>query len=162
MAKRKKSEPLSGRLDITFLSLVLILLTIGLVMLFSASYAFSYEHYGNSYKFIIRQALFATVGVAVMLVVSKIDYHFWRKFAWVLYVVSIGLLAVVKILPPMLEGKDVKRWIVIGPINFQPSEIAKFAVILLFSSLIAANYKQMISLLRFWYCCLHFRAGLWL
>ena len=108
MAKRKKSEPLSGRLDITFLSLVLILLTIGLVMLFSASYAFSYEHYGNSYKFIIRQALFATVGVAVMLVVSKIDYHFWRKFAWVLYVVSIGLLAVVKILPPMLEGKDVK------------------------------------------------------
>lgn len=76
MAKRKKSEPLSGRLDITFLSLVLILLTIGLVMLFSASYAFSYEHYGNSYKFIIRQALFATVGVAVMLVVSKIDYHF--------------------------------------------------------------------------------------
>ena len=145
MAKRKKSEPLSGRLDITFLSLVLILLTIGLVMLFSASYAFSYEHYGNSYKFIIRQALFATVGVAVMLVVSKIDYHFWRKFAWVLYVVSIGLLAVVKILPPMLEGKDVKRWIVIGPINFQPSEIAKFAVILLFSSLIAANYKQMKS-----------------
>ena len=102
MAKRKKSEPLSGRLDITFLSLVLILLTIGLVMLFSASYAFSYEHYGNSYKFIIRQALFAAVGVAVMLVVSKIDYHFWRKFAWVLYVVSIGFfLGGGKITPPL-------------------------------------------------------------
>lgn len=145
MAKKKKSEPLNGKLDITFLALVLILLTTGLVMLFSASYAFSYEQYGNSYKFISRQALFAAVGVAVMLLISKIDYRFWRKFAWVLYIVSIVLLAVVKILPPMLKGKDVKRWIVIGPINFQPSEIAKFAVILLFASLIAANHKQMKS-----------------
>ena len=53
------------------------------------------------------------------------------------------MLVILLILPPMLKGKDVKRWFVIGPINFQPSEIAKFAVILLFSSLIAANYKQM-------------------
>ena len=54
MAKKKRSEPLNGKLDITFLALVLILLTTGLVMLFSASYAFSYEQYGNSYKFISR------------------------------------------------------------------------------------------------------------
>ena len=146
MAKRKKEKAVSGKLDITFLSFVLILLTIGLVMLFSASYAFSYEHYGNSYKFITRQALFAAVGVAVMLVISKIDYHVWRKFAVVLYLAAIAMLVFVKAMPPMLKGKDVKRWIVIGPINFQPSEIAKFAVILLFSSLIAANYKQMKSL----------------
>ena len=143
--KRKKSEYTSGKLDITFLSFVLILLTVGLVMLYSASYAFSYNQYGNSYKFITRQAMFAAVGVAVMLVVSRIDYHIWRKFAWVLYVLSTVMLAVLLILPPMLEGKDVKRWIVIGPVNFQPSEIAKFAIILLFSSLIAANYKQMKS-----------------
>lgn len=143
--KRKKSEYTSGKLDITFLSFVLILLTVGLVMLYSASYAFSYNQYGNSYKFITRQAMFAAVGVAVMLVVSRIDYHIWRKFAWVLYVLSTVMLAVLLILPPMLEGKDVKRWIVIGPVNFQPSEIAKFAIILLFSSLIAANHKQMKS-----------------
>lgn len=141
--KRKKSENALGKLDITFLSFVLILLTVGLVMLYSSSYAFSYNQYGNSYKFITRQAMFAAVGVVVMLVVSKIDYHFWRKFAWILYAVSTVLLAVLLVLPPMVEGKDVKRWFVIGPINFQPSEIAKFAVILLFSSLIAANYKQM-------------------
>lgn len=144
--KGKKSVSTVGKLDITFLSFVLILLTIGLVMLYSSSYAFSYNQYGNSYKFITRQAMFAAVGVAVMLVVSRIDYHFWRKFAWILYALSTVLLAVLLILPPMVEGKDVKRWFVIGPINFQPSEIAKFAVILLFSSLIAANYKQMKSL----------------
>ena len=141
--KRKKNEYVSGKLDITFLSFVLILLTVGLVMLFSASYAYSYEYYGNSYKFISKQLMCAVLGVAIMLVVSKIDYHFWRKFAWIVYGVSLAMLAVVKALPPMISGMDVKRWIVIGPINFQPSEVAKFAVILLFSSLIAANYKQM-------------------
>ena len=143
--KKKKSANTVGKLDITFLSFVLILLTVGLVMLYSSSYAYSYSHYGNSYKFISRQAMFAVVGVAVMLVVSRIDYHFWRKFAWILYAVSTAMLALLLVLPPMVEGKDVKRWIVVGPINFQPSEIAKFAVILLFSSLIAANYKQMKS-----------------
>lgn len=143
--KRKKSEYVSGKLDITFLSFVLILLTIGLVMLFSASYAYSYEYYGNSYKFITRQALFAVMGIAVMLVISKIDYHFWREFAWIAYAAAIIMLTVLLIMPPMVEGMDVKRWIVIGPVNFQPSEIAKFAIILLFSSLIAANYKQMKS-----------------
>ncbi len=143
--KKKKSTSTVGKLDITFLSFVLILLTVGLVMLYSSSYAFSYNHYGNSYKFISRQAMFAAVGVVVMLIVSRIDYHIWRKFAWILYAVSTALLALLLILPPMVEGKDVKRWFVVGPINFQPSEIAKFAVILLFSSLIAANYKQMKS-----------------
>ena len=149
MAKtaKRKSRKISGsgKLDITFLSFVLILLTIGLVMLFSSSYAYSYAYYGNSYKFITRQAAFAALGVVVMLVVSKINYHFWRKFAWLAYAVAIGLLVVLLVLPPMVDGMDVKRWIVIGPINFQPSELAKFAIILLFSSLIAANYKQMKS-----------------
>lgn len=143
-AKRKRfSFWQSGRLDTVFLSLILVLLTIGLVMLFSASYAFSYAQYGNSYKFIMRQGAFGVFGVGVMLFVSKIDYHIWRRFAWVIYGISVVLLIVLLLLPPMIKGKNVKRWFVIGPINFQPSEIAKFALILLFSSLIAANYKQM-------------------
>lgn len=142
--RRKRFSVLqAGKIDNIFLSLVLIILTIGLVMLFSASYAFSYAQYGNSYKFIMRQGAFGVIGVGVMLAVSKIDYHIWRKFAWIIYGISMLMLVILLILPPMLKGKDVKRWLVIGPINFQPSEIAKFAVILLFSSLIAANYKQM-------------------
>jgi len=132
-----------GKMDITFLSLVLILLTIGLVMLFSASYAFSYENYGNSYRFIARQAVFAVAGVAFMLFVSTVNYHIYRKFAWIFYALIMGVLGFLLAVPPMLEGMDVKRWLVLGPINFQPSELAKFAVILLLSSLIAANYKLM-------------------
>jgi cell division protein FtsW len=144
--KKRANSSDHGKMDVVFLSLVLILLTFGLVMLFSASYAFSLEYYDNSYKFISRQALFGVAGVVIMLIVSRIDYHFWRKFAWVIYAISIIMLIMLLIFPPMLEGMDVKRWIVIGSFNFQPSEVAKFAVILLFSSLIAANYKQMKSL----------------
>lgn len=132
-----------GKMDITFLSLVLIILTIGLVMLFSASYAYSYENYGNSYKFISRQAIFAVAGVAIMLFVSTINYHFYRKFAWVFYAAIMAVLGFLLAMPPMLQGMDVKRWLVVGPVNLQPSELAKFAVILLLSSLIAANYKLM-------------------
>ncbi len=142
--KREKKLP-QGKMDIIFLSFVLILFTIGLVMLFSASYAYSLEYYGNSYKFITRQALLGGFGILVMLGISKVDYHFWRRFAWIFFAVVLGLLVLLLILPPMVQGMDVKRWLVIGPINFQPSELGKFAVILLFSSLIAANYKQLKS-----------------
>lgn len=140
--KRTKRARL-GKMDITFLSFVLILLTTGLVMLFSASYVYSLEYYDNSYHFISRQAIFALAGVGIMLFVSRIDYHFLRKFAWVFFGIIILILFILLIIPPMVQNMDVKRWLVIGPINFQPSELAKFAIILLFSSLIAANYKQM-------------------
>ena len=161
-ALKSQTKPKNGKMDITFLSIVLILLTIGLVMLFSASYAYSLEYYDSSYRFISRQALFAVIGVAAMLFVSKIDYHFWRKFAWIIYGVSAVLLIILLILPPMVSGMDVKRWFVVGPINFQPSEIAKFAIILLFSSLIAGNYKEMknFGFIAFLFAILLFTAGL--
>ena len=141
--RTKNLKNKSGKIDITFLSIVLILLTVGLVMLFSASYAYSLEYYDNSYRFISRQAIFAVVGVALMLAISRIEYHFWRKFAWGIFALAIILLVVFLILPPMVSGMNVKRWFVVGPVNFQPSEVAKFAIILLFSSLIAGNYKEM-------------------
>ena len=142
-AKKRKKKSGGGKIDITFLAFILILLTVGLVMLFSASYAYSLEYYNNSYMFITRQALFAGVGVVGMLIVSRIDYHFWRKFAWFAFALTVGLLIFLLIMPPMVDGMDVKRWVVIGSFNFQPSELAKFSIILLFSSLIAANYKMM-------------------
>lgn len=159
---RKQLKPKGGKMDVFFLGIVLILLTIGLVMLFSASYAYSLEYYKNSYRFISRQAVFAVIGVAVMLCFSKIPYHFWRRFAWIIFGASISLLGILLILPPMVQGMDVKRWFVIGPINFQPSEIAKFSIILLFSSLIASNYKEMkkIGFIAFLTGILLFTAGL--
>lgn len=143
-SKRKKYNFIQeGKLDVTFLSLVLILLTIGLVMMFSASYAYSYENYGNSYKFIIKQALFAGAGLVAMFITSRIDYHIWQRLSWIIYFVTAGMLLVLLILPPMVSGMSVKRWIAVGGFSFQPSEIAKFAIVILFSTLIAANQKLM-------------------
>lgn len=139
--KRKTSLFIKhGKADTVFTVLVLGLLTIGLVMLFSASYAYAYTNFGDNYKFISRQAGFAVLGVAGMFAVSHIDYHAFMKVSWLVYGVSVALLMLVYFLPSV-EGYH--RWIIIGPINFQPSEIAKFAVILLFSHLIAINYNAM-------------------
>ncbi len=129
-----------GPMDLTFLILVLVLLTIGLIMLFSASYANAYYLMGNSFHYISRQMAFAVLGVGAMLVASKIDYHFWRRFAIPMMALSIFLLLVVFAMP---EINHAHRWIFIGSFNFQPSEVAKFAVVLLFSHLIDVNYQRM-------------------
>ncbi len=140
-----KTRPPRGKMDLVFFTMVLLLLTAGLVMLFSASYAFAYYNYNDSYLFILKQAKFAVVGVALMVGISFVDYHWLAKFhlPWVVYGASVAMLAVVLALPPMQEGFDYKRWISFGGFSFQPSEIAKFAVILLFSYLIAKNPKKM-------------------
>ena len=140
--KKSFSFKQEGKLDITFLSLVLILLSIGLVMLFSASYAYSYTYFGNSYKFISRQAIFAVIGVALKLIISRIDYHILKKFSWIIYIFTIGLLVAVLLLPPMSDELNVKRWIAIGSFSFQPSEIAKFAIIVIFAAWLSANGEK--------------------
>ena len=132
-----------GKLDIGFFSLVIILLAIGLVMLFSASYAYCYAQFGDSYKFIIRQAIFAVIGVCIMLFLSRIDCNVYRKFSLFIYIIAVLMLVLVLALPPMQEGMEHKRWLVIGSFSFQPSEIGKFAIILLFSHLIAKYNKRM-------------------
>ncbi len=130
-------------MDMTFLVLVLSLLTVGLVMLFSASYAYAYYYFDNSFYFISRQLVFAVGGVAAMFAASFVDYHFFQRFALPLMGISILLLIVVLFLPAQ---SGVRRWInVMDIFNFQPSEIAKFAVIVLFSHMIATNHKRIKS-----------------
>ena len=132
-----------GKLDPPFLILVLVLMTIGLICLFSSSYAFALQNYGSSFHFIKRQVVFAVVGIAIMFALSYVDCNFYKKFAWIIYFASVAMLIIVLILPPLQEGFDYKRWLAIGSFSFQPSEIAKFAIILLFSKLIANNSKNM-------------------
>ncbi len=122
-----------------FLVELLILITVGLVMLFSASFANALYYKGDSLYFIKRQAGFAIMGIAAMLIISKIDYHILHKFALPLYAVSVVLLLIVLFCPPT---NGARRWIP-GPISFQPSEIAKFSMILLFSHLISLEPKRM-------------------
>ena len=122
-----------GGVDLTFLLLVLVLLVFGLVMMFSASYAYAYYYEDNSFHFISRQLIFAVMGLVAMAVLANIDYHFYRRFSWIAIVVSAVLLLIVFTQPPV---NDARRWIWIGSLSFQPSEIAKFSMILLFAHLI--------------------------
>ncbi len=130
-----------GGMDLTFLVLVLLILTIGLVMMFSASYADAYYREGNSFFYISRQFIFACIGVVAMLFVSKVDYRVYMKFAVPIMGVTILLLLIVFTQP---EINDARRWIFLpGGLTFQPSEIAKLAVPILFARLMTVNKDKM-------------------
>ena len=121
--------------DIAFLVLVLLLLTVGLVMLYSASFAQSrYDtSYESSTRYLQKQGLCAAIGLGCMWAFSCIPAKLWMRLAWPVYWVSIGLLLCVLFMGQSVNGA--RRWINIAGIQFQPSEIAKFAVILLFARL---------------------------
>ena len=121
--------------DPVFTWLTLILLALGLLMLYSASSAQSmYDTlYTSSTKYFQKQAICAVLGLGVMAVFSRIDPGFWQKMTWTVYVIAIVLLLAVLVVGQSVNGA--KRWINIGGLQFQPSEIAKFAVILAFSRL---------------------------
>ena len=121
--------------DKTFLVLVLLLLTVGLTMLYSASYAQSeYDtRYESSTKYLIKQGICALIGLGCMWLFSCIPAAFWLRCAWPVYGISIVLLLSVLVMGESVNGA--RRWINIAGIQFQPSEIAKFAMILLFARL---------------------------
>ncbi len=121
----------NGSIDVTFLLIVLALLITGLVMLFSAGYSYAYHKYDNSTYFIVRQGVFAVLGVTAMLVISKINYNYFRYAAVIGMAVAFLLLVVVLLLPEWKPG--FKRWINLGFITFQPSEIAKIAIVLFYA-----------------------------
>lgn len=133
----------SGPLDATFLLIVLALLALGLVMMFSAGYTYAYyNRKGDALWFFKRQIVFAVIGVAAMLFISKLNYR--KLSGWIaplVYFISLGLLVLVLIVN---HGDDFKRWLNIG-ISIQPSEIAKFAVILFLSYCISRQYKLLHS-----------------
>ena len=129
--RRRRGE----RVDFLFLLLVLLLLTIGLTMLYSASYAQSeYDtHYEISTKYLQKQGVCAAIGLVAMYFFSRIPAEIWHRWAWILYAVSIILLLSVLVIGQEVNGA--RRWINIAGIQFQPSEIAKFTMIVLFARL---------------------------
>ena len=145
MASKRPSYANEDRLktgatvDIPFLVLVLTWLALGLIMLYSASYAQS--EYDTGYEittlYLQKQAVCAAIGLLAMGAFSRIPASFWYRAAWPLYGVSIVLLLLVLVIGQEVNGA--KRWINLAGIQFQPSEVAKFTMILLFARL-TRNY----------------------
>lgn len=144
-AAKKKSKSMrlfeSAPIDLVFFAMVIVILAIGLVMLMSASHYSSMYKYGDSYYEIKRQLVFAGIGLAVMFIASRVNYRILRFAAVPLYGVSGLMLAAVLVVG---TGKNTeKRWIDLGPVTFQPSEIAKFALILFLAWYITKYAKDM-------------------
>lgn len=134
--KRKMKSLFSkGTMDITFLALVIALLTIGIIMMFSASYVNALYDAGKKNDplyYMKRQVLYAVFGLAVMLVVSRINTDVFRDSSSLIMVIALLLLVYVLINPAVIPGKEqFKRWIAVPIVGtFQPSEIAKLAIIM--------------------------------
>ncbi len=147
VAKRRVVVQLLGGVDRPFLVTIILLLCLGTVMVFSASYPYANANFnGDSYHFAIRQVVFAVAGLAVMAFIAKTgvgNYHFLRKFSKIALVVSIILLAGVLVFGMNLSGAT--RWYSIGGITIQPSEIVKFTLVLFFADY-ADKYADKIRL----------------
>lgn len=131
-------------IDMPFCLLIFILLAIGVTMMFSASYPVAYYEVGDSYYYLKRQLIFAVIGLIVMLAVSYVDYHYYHRFSVLILGVSYFALILVLIIPSQDGG--VHRWIGVGNIGIQASEISKFAIILFLAHWGSRYYDRMDTL----------------
>ena len=135
------SSFLNNPVDFTLVITVLLLLSLGLVMVLSASSPTSLQEYGNSYKYFLRQLIFAILGLIGMYFVSKIDYRIYQKFYKQAWWLSVVLLITVLVIGT--ESHGAKRWIDLGFTTFQPSEIVKFLMIVFYAGILVKNRNDL-------------------
>ncbi len=148
--KRKFRDLFSnGPLDITFLALVIALLTTGIVMMFSASYInawydSSYPVENDPYYYVKNQLMFAVIGLVIMICISYVRTDVYRDFSGFITVVSLLMLIYVLINPYVIPGKEqFRRWMEIPIVgSFQPSEVAKLALIMFLAFSMERNHKK--------------------
>ena len=150
MAKNKKfSSFLENPIDYTLLITILLLLTIGLIMVLSASSPTSLAESGNSYKYFVKQGIFAAIGIILMTLISKIDYRFYKKFYKISYIIAIVLLGAVLVIGSRINGA--KRWIFITKsLSFQPSELVKFFMIIFYAGILTKNRDELKYFFKGW------------
>jgi cell division protein FtsW len=115
--------------DVRLLFPVLFLVGIGIVMVYSASSALAMKKFGSDYFFLKKQALFALVGICALVAGRHVPYRLYRPLAYPLLAIGVLLLAAVLVSPLGVTAGGSSRWLGIGPLRFQPSEFARFALI---------------------------------
>ena len=143
MAKSKnqnQKSPANKPMDFILCITVLLLLCLGIVMVLSASAPSSFAKPGNSYTYVIKQAILGGIGVVLMFIISKIDYRQYKKFYKLAYIGSILVLAMVPLIGKEVNGA--KRWIDLGFTTFQPSELAKLGLIIFYAAILTNNREK--------------------
>ncbi len=129
--------------SIGLLGVIISLTLVGLVMVLSASSVISLENYDTSWYYFRRQGIWAGIGLMVMLIVQRIDYHRWRRLAPFALLVTFGLLVAVLIPGVGVNANGATRWLGYGPLVFQPSEVAKLGLLLFSAELLGRRIKLM-------------------
>ena len=142
-ARRRVILDERGLLDVPFLVLTVLLVLIGVLMMFSASYARAYSTEGKATYYFARQAVFAIVGIGIMLFFSTWNYQIWRSVSFFILAAAIVFLLLVPLIG--IEENGAKRWIYLGFTSFQPSEVAKLGIVLTFASMISYYRERMQS-----------------
>jgi len=118
------------RLIKVFLSTLAIIITIGLIMVWSSSYILASENFGSSLHYITRQLIYLFLAIGVAFVVSKTKYTFWIKYGYLVNILASLIVALTIVKGIGNSAKGASRWISFGGISLQPGEIVKFTVIL--------------------------------
>jgi len=141
--KKKKTRVKTEKyFDYSLLFIVIFLVCFGLVMIYSTSaYNSQIVNDGDSFFYLKRQCLFTVGGMVGMTAISRIPYHFWKRFTFMAYIGMNLLLGVVLIYGAASHGQ--RRWIEIGPLRFQPSEIAKAVLIIFLAHVASRGVKQL-------------------
>ena len=127
--------------DYSLLIMVFFLVCFGLVMLYSTSSYNGQVKFKDSAYYLKKQLFADVLGIAVMAFVAQIDYRVWKKFWLLAYIGAFGMCTLVLFVGQELNGA--KRWLKLGPISFQPSEMAKVAIIVFLATIISQMPKQM-------------------
>lgn len=131
------------QIDFVLLVIIILLLSSGIVMVLSASAPSALSETGSSYTYVTKQAIFAVIGLGVMYFFSKFDYRIFKKFYWLIYWASVGVLLLVLIPGLGVSANGATRWITLGFTQFQPSELTKVGMIVFYAGYLSDHKKEL-------------------
>lgn len=144
---RKDRPKIRKAVDFTLFLSIILLVIIGIIMVFSASWPEAMKNYNNGYHFLRKQLFSALIGLVGMIIVMNIDYRNYEKLAFPIYIISIilGLLVFTSL---GSEAKGARRWLDLGFIMFMPSDVIKFASILFFAKFLSTKREDISTLVQ--------------
>lgn len=141
MTGRRDSQVGKRKYDVVMLAVLAALLAMGLVILYSTSAYNGEVKFHDSFYYLKKQIFATLLGIAGMFVVARMDYHIWKRFAWLGYATAVLLSLAVLFVGDEYNGS--KRWLSLGPFSFQPSEYAKVAVIIFLACIVSRDAARM-------------------
>lgn len=146
MQKKGKivQKPYGKQIDFVLLIIIILLLSLGIIMVLSASAPSALSETGNSYTYVTKQAIFAVLGFGVMFFFSRFDYRIFKRLYWPIYWISVGILLLVLIPGLKSSANGATRWISIGGIiQFQPSELTKVGMIIFYAGYLSDHKNDL-------------------